>query len=1178
MYLSKCIINGFKSFADKTEIDFSKGLSAIVGPNGSGKSNIYESIMWVLGEQRAKSLRSNKMEDVIFAGSSARSEVGMAEVELVIADPECELMGIAEVRITRRLFRNGQSEYYINGKPCRLKDIAKILANTGIGKNSYSFIGQGKIEEILKSRPHELRLLFEEAAGIAHYKEQKFSTQAQLNKTQDSIQRIDDLIDELQIDVENLRVRAEKAIKHQDLTSELSEVSKELIISEFNISFNKLNNIKQKLKTLKYDLSTNEIEQESLNNILLLGETKLTELSEVKNEYEKDIIRLDNTVENYKNKLAELSENLSEINNSFDNKSNEKTELTQTQSSTAAQIENTKRDIKVLSYSLNNNNQQVVDLTEQIKLLKEQITELDIISLEQEKSSSEQKIGSLLQKADNISERINLENEQLNTNLVRYDELVNKYKIDSNLLNELKEKLNHSKDTYAKSSKQDLELTKIIKQNQQQLNELSQRLVNLREQKRNLFSELTLNQKLKSEYTGYYAGVKSVLLAKKNNPSNYQGLVGVVAELINVPENLQVAISAVLGGQSQYLVSETARDATKAINMLKEKRAGKATFLPLDRVVPRINTIPNPVQNNPNFMGRAIDLIDYENKAEIAIKYLLNNVLVFNSVESALQASKLKLTQFLIVTTSGEVFSGKGLISGGRNKKDHNAELIARNKKIAKLQAGLQQNQQQLANCENSGMALKNQLKKQVTELENLKKQLIELSKSITHLEKQEFFTQTLINKMNEEMVSLKNKEAKLGESIRLLNLELISTNDLIKSSSGNLQASNDELSKARALMLEYNQKQSKEAELRAEIRLLENKIYNSKENIKTLEQNKETIDKQLSKLTVELNAQQQKINEIQETYNHNLFEFDEWQQKLFTKTENLKEVTSNFIKASEQQVTNGDKLKTLQINKEQINRSLQRYDRRLVEQETIHKFIEAELYQANINKDECLVDNNITTKIVEQLKLKVNKLKNMINNLGDVDYGAIADLKRREERISFLNQQKSDLEDSKQKLAEVINEVDKICYDKLAETIEVVRANFKEIYIELFQGGYADIYWDNEEDIFSSGIILKVSPPGKKVQNMDQLSGGEKSLTAIALLMSFTKMKTSSFCIFDEVDAALDETNNIRLASYWQTISKTTQVLAVTHSRHTMVHADNLYGVVMQEKGVSKIISVTLD
>ncbi len=1178
MYLSKCIINGFKSFADKVEISFNQGLSAVVGPNGCGKSNIYEAIMWVLGEQRPRSLRSSKMEDVIFAGSSSRSEVGMAEVVIVLTDPERNLMETAEVQITRRLFRSGKSEYFINGNSCRLKDITKILASTGVSKNSYAFIGQGKVEEVLQARPHELRLLFEEAAGIAQYKQQKFATEAQLTKTADSITRIEDLISELQTDVDNLTVRAEKAIKHQELSSKLTAENKRLLISQYIVSQAKLDSIQEKLKTLQLDLTANSIEQENINNAIALCQTRIQELQESKNETEKDLIRLDNTVQNYKNRAEELSDILKNTRGQAAVKIHEREELARNRSQIDNDIGLMKDTIKNLHQDLGSNNQQLTAVRKKIEDLKLQTNQYDIDGLEKEKSASEQKIGSLRQRSADIEERLSSAKSRLEQLCDRYSTIADNKEQELLNLTALKDKLESYYSENCNLLAEHEQLKKSVAGMTEQQKVLAKEKSALEDQRRNEISQLTLLEKMHSEYTGYYTGVKSVLLAKKADPRRYEPIIGVVAELINVPEQLQIAVSAVLGGQAQYLVSRTARDATRVISMLKEKKAGKATFLPLNRIVPRYNTIPHKVLNNRDYLGRGIDLVEYHKEAEIAVKYLLNNVLIVKTVEAALELSKLQLKQFLLVTLSGEVFSGKGLISGGKNKRDHNTELLARKKRIDSLQEQLKTTETLLLKKTAELEQSTNRYQNTITELELNQNRLSAAASDISDYEKKEFFCQTTINKISAESAELDLNIKELEQSIDTYQKLSLENKELIISGNGLLTNSSEELEKARKLIGELQQSTQLATSLCSEIRLIETNISNSHDNLENLKKSKDRVERQFEKVVSEETDLEKTISKLQQDYDLNQHSLQQWSGKLAKLSDNLQTVTTEYLRATEEQVKNNEQITALRMSEDQLNRNILRNDRKLVEQETIHKFADAELYQAGIAPDECVSETTVTSRVVEQLKIKVNQLKNLISSLGDVDYGAIADLKRRQERIGFFDQQKTDLEKTKTKLIEIISNVDKICYERLAETIEQVSDNFKESYTELFQGGNADIHWDIDEDIFSSGIVLTVSPPGKKVQYMDQLSGGEKSLTAIALLLAFTKLKSSSFCIFDEVDAALDESNNIRLANYWQVISKNTQVIAITHSRHTMVHADYLFGVVMQEKGVSKVISVALD
>ncbi len=1178
MHLSKCIINGFKSFADKVEIDFKKGFSAIVGPNGCGKSNIYEAILWVLGEQRPTSLRSSKMEEVIFSGTSSRNPVGMAEVSLFIVDEQRLLSDKSELQITRRLFRSGDSEYLLNGQQCRLKDITQLLSKVGLGKNSYAFIGQGEVNDILKAKPQDLRLMFEEAAGISEYKTQKFSTEAQLEKNNDSILRVNDLIEEIEKDCENLRVRAVQAKQHQKIQKKLKEKRSLLLVTQYK----KLNtDIKHKKSLITNSLETIEdskllIENNESNEMLLKNKRK--ELFDKRQTIERELIRNESRLDSLNSRKKELGVELTDLRDTHTSLMNdldeEKTELSGTKlnyNKKEEEKENLLKKIKTLK-------EEKRILTSKVSKLKENFNEKEFNLYNEKFHNLNVKISSLKQKLDSINQdktRIKLDLEKANER---------KNSLEENLLNlkneteEKKNQLNKIKFIVETSNKDKDDLITKHRSVKDEHKILDEKLYDLYQKFQISKNKLEFYQQQKEEYSGYYNGVKFLMQTKHKN-SSMDYLYGPLAELISIPDKFQVSLSEILGSRSQYIVCQGAKDATKMINLLKEKRAGKASFLPLDSLKRKKYEIPQRIENDKAFLGRASEVIDFPEKIRPAVEQLLVNVLLYDDSKNVLNLNKNFNHNFMIATLEGEVFYSSGIISGGKNKGNSNQELLVRNEIIEKLV-------NEVKNYKDKHTKVNHKLK-------DTKRSLLELEKLIDEVDES---IQKQIDKKDNLKVQISNNELKklnYQERIDELNQNITSLSDrlqkLVTQESDNQRELNESLHDFK----EINDKKDEYSDIYESINEYDLTLLNINSDLKIAINSLESLENLIAELNSNINNLSSRIKKKNEqivTYINYINEKNQYisdikdqinilqkqNQSLNIENNDCAKKLNNIDDKIEKLVLENRKLEsTIEQNKNKIRE----LELNIASLETDLKYIEAEIYQNNINLSEIELENVETSNdIVKKLTREVNKLEKENKSLGNIDYGAIEDLERKEKRLSFLIEQKSDLLETQEKLTSLISKVDNLCINELGSTISTIRDNFKFIFQDLFRGGSADIIWELEDNIFNSGISLSVSPPGKNVKNMNQLSGGEKALTAIALLLAFAKLRDSAFCIFDEVDAALDENNNLLLVDYLREISKTSQVITITHSRHTMAHANYLYGVVMQEKGVSKVINVEMD
>ncbi len=1176
MYLSKCIINGFKSFADKVEIDFKQGFSAIVGPNGCGKSNIYEAILWVLGEQRPTSLRSSKMEEVIFSGTSTRSPVGMAEVTVFITDENHVLSDRSELKITRRLFRSGESEYYLNSQSCRLRDITQLLSKVGLGKNSYAFIGQGEVNDILKAKPKDLRLMFEEAAGIAEYKNQKFSTEAQLQKNQESVFRVEDLIKEIEKDCERLRERAKQAKEHQVIYDRLNNIRELLLTSQYYYLKQHIVNSKRSIEENKEQIDNNKLVIENLENNELLLKQKRESLVDESRDIDRQIVRNESRTVTYKERRNEVFDELQSITRDFNNKEEEsKKELENfnllkdeyadkknSKNMVASLIENIEKEISILNESLKHsygdiNQEQFNSLMEKYQSLN-----VELASLRQKRLSS----------VDDIQRRSN----DIKTTIMKYDEVkqekdrlleenqqyLQKYEKIVNELDDYDSKHNDSSNVLEN-------LYNKITQAENQINSLTQKY-SINKNKLEFYTKQSL------DYSGYYNGVRHLMLDKSQNENKYQGLIGPVAELINVEEKFQTAISEALGSKSQYIVCNTSKNATEYIEELKIKRAGKATFLPLDSVKTYNNHAPENLTNHKAFVGKACDLIDYDSKIEKAILHLLGNVIIFKDAKSVISISPALRRNFLVVTLDGEIFYSSGLISGGKTKGNNNQDLIVRKEIIDSLEKQLEVEELNILKIKKELRLLSDERGKKRKEHEILLEKVKSLSNHKNELENYKSLYEVKIESNNDKLGELSKSIDSSKEELNSAKLEITKLDKEINDKVQIIKDIESELQSQKSHINEYNDLREKLSNAKSNLLLNKNRHESLEESLLTYDDRIISLKSRIGVLDTEVKKYKEALSEKKDLFEEIETKLESLNDELDQLYEEKRRVDNELETINNEIEKSFYKRKDLENAIEHSKTKLQELELDLVAIRTDLKYTEAEIYQHDIVLEE--KSETISKSKVQRLQKEVNDLEKEHKKLGNIDYGAIEDLERKEERLKFLIEQKEDLEKTQEKLKKVIHDVDKICIKRLGDTIENIRLHFKNIFQDLFQGGSADIIWDLENNIFESGVSLRVSPPGKNVKNMNQLSGGEKALTAIALLLAFAKQRSSAFCIFDEVDAALDESNNLLLVDYLHEISKESQVLTITHSRHTMAHANFLYGVVMQEKGVSKVINVEMD
>ncbi|MCT4606373.1 MAG: chromosome segregation protein SMC [Marinisporobacter sp.] len=1182
MYLKKVDIHGFKSFADKIGIEFEKGVTGIVGPNGSGKSNISDAIRWVLGEQSAKTLRGSRMDDVIFAGTTKRKPVGMAEVSLTLDNESNKLpVDYSEVTVTRRVYRSGESEYYINKSLCRLKDIKEIFMDTGVGVDGYSIIGQGKIDEILNNKSGNRRLLFEEAAGIVKYRSRKEDSEKKLENTNQNLTRVDDIIRELKSRIEPLKEQSKKAKTFLEVQGELKDLEINLFIRE--------------LETLKYDIEALKEQENIIRN-------QLEHYSEDKEEIEGNYGETKRNIEAIDKSIQQLQNNIFETIHLMEKKEGE----------------------------LGLCNEKVLNITENKKRLKDEIKEIDeskknlLIQLDEKEENLKNASGFLQDTKNHLQNKLNDFNQVKNV-LEKKEEDMEKSKENViDLLNTaatIKSDM-HSLITFQNNiikrqkqieeDKKNLEndaesLEKEEKIVQEQLKDMTNQFENLKKERtfidleiekstncmrenkekeeqlrRNIQEKQTrknLLEEMEKEYEGFHKSVKNTLIHAKNNPQIGKGIYGVVAELIDVPKGFEVAVEVALGGAMQNIVCEKTEDANGMIYYLKKNKLGRVTFLPMDRFKKNFPQ-REELKNEKGFLGFAIDSIGCSEEYKNVIGSLLRRVVFVDQIENGILLSKKIGNKYKLVSLDGDIINPSGAITGG-SYRSKTLNILSRKREIEEL--------------DNHIKALTVEYEEKLKISHHMESKLINLKKKLNEqdglLKEKEIAFINMENKKNQLQKEIKTYQeniCRIDLEIEQLTMEQIDTDKNIKIKRVEVERLENE---EKEIQDQVSSSKSSYDEEKIKKEKLSGEVTNIKIEIASLEQKRKHIEQDIKMATL-------KIKELDGLKNNKQTEIHEL---IRSKESLLKQLNGLKIEMKDADVLKKqcefnlgqEKSKRKQVYKnfEEVEESLKKINEMVGElQDSLHK-IEVKLTRLEMQQESYFNKLWETYEItyVEALSYKkenmnlpeasrkIKLLKKKIRDLGSVNLEAIKEYEEVMERYEFLTAQKEDLIAAIDSLKKVIKEMENTMRKQFAESFERIKVNFDEVFKKLFGGGKAQLKLDDEEDILSSKIEIIAQPPGKKLQNLSLLSGGERALTAIALLFAILKVKPTPFCILDEIEAALDDANVYRYAEFLKEFSRETQFIVVTHRKGTMESVDALYGVTMQEHGVSKLVSVKL-
>ena len=1182
MYLKKLELQGFKSFANKTSLEFMPGITTVIGPNGSGKSNISDAIRWVLGEQSMKSLRGTKSEDIIFAGTENRKSQGFAEVSLVIDNQDAKLpIEFAEVTITRRLYRSGETGYFINKAPCRLKDILELIMDTGIGKDGYSIIGQGKIDEILSNKSEDRRGIFEEAAGIIKYRTRKAESEKKLEQAKLNLLRVNDILSEIEVNLDPLKLQAEKAKKFLSLRDELKTIEiglflvniesykvklKELLknIDELNFQIDdenvNLNNLQQEKDKIKQGLDDLIISIEEMQNLSFESTNKIEKINADINVARE---RITNNKENFDRYLKEIEE-----------QETRKVELN---------TEKEERQNKKINLSTNKE-KFTKELEEKEKMLAE-IT----AKLSQEETEIEGKKKIVEESQDLKYDK----REGIKTQEIVYENLVKREKVLQQELqetiSELDEKRLYKTDiakVFTKIEAKRNEYAKKIEEIEEKKTESSKRVAEFEAVINNLESEIRVKnskckflQEMEKEKEGYQKAIKEILLECDRNASLKKGVHDVLANLITVPKEYETAIEIALGGTLQNIVTDTEEDAKKLIEYLRKNNLGRASFLPISSV--KGKKVDHLIKNGlSGVIGIASDLVKTAPKYEEIILNLLGKTVVVEDMDTAIILARQNKYGFKIVTLKGDIINPSGAISGG-SIKPNTTNIIGRAGQIKDLLSELSKLEKNLEKVKNEKKEYIKSITSILEQAETIEKEA--QSSEITYAtEKQKVESiEEAIAKLENKLANLKKEsldiektkeqtlitKARYETEIKELEQKMETLNGQIsvfaeknKDNQKYIDDLNFDITNLKISVSSFDESANSLDEIIAridqDILNIEKGITVKKEQRIKIEQDNKMLEEQITNLN-------NQIEEIKQNVNQSVEKVEELKKKRQEENSRLDNVELSIAEKLKLLENLKGETAKLDIKKSKIDVELEQIEQKLWED-----------YEITPNNAEQEFEK---PKNVQTTTKRVKELKEQIKNLGSINIDSIEEYRQTKERYDFMCEQRLDLEDSSAKLRKVIQDMTKIMKEQFAEKFNIINKNFGEVFKELFGGGKAELKLTDEENILECGIDIEVQPPGKKLQNMTLLSGGEKAFTAIALLFAILKINPAPFCVLDEIEAALDDVNVYRFAEYLKKFADETQFLVITHRKGTMEAADTVYGITMEENGISKLLSMQL-
>lgn len=1178
MYLKSIEVNGFKSFANKIVFKFNHGITCIVGPNGSGKSNVADAVRWVLGEQSAKSLRGSKMEDVIFSGTQLRKPQGSAYVAITLDNSDHSLpIDYNEVTVARRVYRSGESEYLINGTVSRLKDVYSLFFDTGIGKEGYSIIGQGQIEKILNGKPEERRELFDEAAGIVKFKKNKAAAEKSLEAERDNLSRVNDILKELEKQVGPLKEQSETARKYLAFKNELKNLDVNAFLLEIEKIRTALEEDQKRLQIVNDDIEVNkqdyeqtkeEYEQientiEQLNSIIDSSKNEIHENKLAKERAEGEINVINQQIITLKMNDKNIHEQIDRINSQIEAGERELSEYT----SQKGNLDTSTSDVEA---ALEDARRKSSDMAKYIDECQQEIEncKADIIEYMHESGTLQAKVG----RYDAMLENINFRKTQLNQRLLQFksDDAGDKKELEC-LEGQLEELEANVKVILAGLD----QATDQLNDNQNR-NKTNRELIhNTNEKLSATKSKMEALRNITERYDGYGNSIRRVMEQKQWNP----GIIGVVADIITVKQEYEVAVETALGGSIQNIVTEDDATAKRMISYLKTNRLGRATFLPLNSITDR-GSVRSDVLKEKGVIGVASDLVEVDSKFNTLAKNLLGKILVVDNIDNAIAVARKNNQSLRLVTIEGELINPGGSMTGGAFRNSSN--LLGRKRELDELKEqidNLKSTAAKAASLDEKLKAQRDQLRTDIDKfnaelqqaylrkntltmsIDQVKEKLAESEKVLVSIDKE-------ISELNNQISEINNNKNSLADNNKKHEQMRIEAEARIDELESHSQENKDKLAEANAkvseLMIEFNSIKQRDDFIVENIRRIEidldkyreelesftSRVESSFAEITELEDKITSIKSDIESKTIHISDNESKVAEFSEKRE----ELQLSHKEFFAKREELSEKIAGLEK---------DSYKLTSIIEKNSEKS-----------DELSSYMWEE-YEITYSTAKEMRDENLPE--LPALKKEIAAVKAKIKSLGDVNVNAIDDYKEVSERYEFLKGQHDDIVSAETNLVNIISELEKSMQEQFAEKFKEIQVMFDKVFKELFGGGRGALELVDTEDLLETGIRIIAQPPGKKLQNMMQLSGGEKSLTAIALLFAIQSLKPSPFCLLDEIEAALDDSNVRRFAKYLNRLTKDTQFIVISHRKGTMEAADILYGITMQEKGVSTLVSVNL-
>lgn len=1179
MYLKSIEIQGFKSFANKILFEFHNGITGIVGPNGSGKSNVADAVRWVLGEQRIKQLRGGSMQDVIFSGTELRKPQGFAYVAITLDNSDHKLpISFDEVTISRRLYRSGESEYKINGSTCRLKDINEMFYDTGIGKEGYSIIGQGQIDKILSGKPEERRELFDEAAGIVKYKRRKVIAQKKLEDEKQNLLRVTDILAELEKQVGPLKKQSEAAREYLRLKDSLKTYDANLFLTETQAMKEQQRGLEEKERIVSGDLETVHAESARLKEEYEALSAEVAALEEIisrereaagragmeKQSLEGQIGVLTEQINTERMNEEHIKNRMCSIDGETSSRQDQNKEYRKEREAVSREAERIASELKEAQITLSDKDSAIAELQERIEAAK-----AAIITALNEKAS----LAARKQRYDTMLEQVDVRRAEVSQKLLKFksDESVQdeQLRAEEETLRQIEEQITDLK------CREDC-LAGDAETAEDEVKRLSKRLNFTQQEYHTSYTKLESLRNLAERYDGYGNSIRRVMEVR----DRIFGIHGVVADLISTTKEYETAIETALGGSIQNIVTDSEQTAKQLIEYLKKNRYGRATFLPLSSMSRKSAFSQPAALKEPGVLGLANELVTADPQYEGLTSYLLGRVVVVDQIDHAIALARKYRYSLRIVTLDGELFSAGGSMTGGAFKNSSN--LLGRKRELDELEEKCRKALVQVESIQKDLVLNEGLLQEAKEALAGVKaaqqRAYLEQNTAQMNLKRLEGRRQEIIEssadlvaengELEDQLRELRENRLRLAAETEELERVSGEKHQLVETESAVLEqiksereACAQELSTIQLRSLEIRQK---------EIFILEN-IKRIESEIERLEAEKESLGLGSAGSGQTITAKQAEIEALKLQIQEALKEAEERseaaQEKLREKEEKTAKQKSFFDKKEEltqrENLLDRD-LFRLQSQKEKLSER--------VETQVNYMWNEYELTYSSAEK---LLDTGLTS--IPEMKRQIEKLKGEVRALGNVNVNAIEDYKEISERYEFMKTQHDDLAAAEAALLKIIDELDTGMRLQFEEKFQEIRAEFDKVFKELFGGGHGTLELSEDEDILEAGIQIISQPPGKKLQNMMQLSGGEKALTAIALLFAIQNLKPSPFCLLDEIEAALDDSNVDRFAGYLHKLTKYTQFIVITHRRGTMVASDRLYGITMQEKGISTLVSVNL-